>query len=113
MGRRMLTREEIEARKEHLRNHPEVRRLVEILGVTVERFLEDIEEQWASCVLHDTTADEDRAKSEADVVQAAAEAFREARDEADERSLRKDGFMGGGQWSREQRSFALVGRDDN
>jgi hypothetical protein len=105
----MLTREEIEARKEHLRSHPEVKKLCKLLGVTMERFLEDIEKQHESCVLYDSTTDEQRERTKQEVLAAAKEAFREERESMDLKACRKDGFIGEPQADREDRSRTLVG----
>jgi len=106
---RMLTREEIEARKNHLRSHPEVKKLCKLLGVTMERFLEDIEKQAENCILYDACTDEQRARTEVEVVEAAKEAFAEERESIDLKACRKDGFVGEPQADREDRSRTLVG----
>ena len=107
----MLTREEIEARKEHLRTHPEVKKLCRLLGVTMERFLEDIEKQAENCVLLDSRTDEQRELSKRQVFEAAREAFAEEREVMDQKACRKDGFVAEPQRDRQDRMLTLVGVD--
>lgn len=105
----MLTREEIDQRKERLRGHPETKKLCRQLGVTVERFLEDIEAQWADCQVYDAGGGDDLEERHAEVAAVAERAFREAKDELDTRANRKDGFSGEGLRALEERSRWLVG----
>jgi hypothetical protein len=108
----MLTREEIQARKEHLRSHPEVKKLCKLLGVTIDRFLEDIEEQAENCILYDAQTDAERARTENEVLAAAEEAFQEEREAMDQKACRKDGFVGEPQRDRQDRMLMLVGVDN-
>jgi hypothetical protein len=86
-----------------------VKKLCKLLGVTMERFLEDIEKQHENDVLYDSTTDEQRERSRIEVIAAAQEAFREEREAVDLKARRKDGFIGEPQADREDRSRTLVG----
>lgn len=64
--------EQIEAIKNRMREDPEIQRLAKTLGVTLERFLADIEQQGESVALHDATTPEEKSRAE-DEIHAAAE----------------------------------------
>lgn len=105
----MLTREEIERRKKYLAQHPETKKVCALLGVTLERFLEDIEVQATEGVLYSSLSLEESGRSVARVREAALESCFEVALEAEQRAGRRDSFDAPTAAEREQQSRWLAG----
>lgn len=86
-----LTQERIREIKSRLREDLEVRRLCQTLGVTVDEFLSDIEQQGETVRLFDDTSPAERACTDAEILAAAELGFARARREADAQAGRIDG----------------------
>lgn len=65
-----MSPEQVAQIKARMREDPEIHRLAKLLGVTVERFLEDVERQGEAVQLHDATTAAERDGAEAELLAA-------------------------------------------
>lgn len=105
-----LTAERIQEIKSRLRGDLEVRRLCQTLGVTVEEFLSDIEKQGESVQLFDDTSPAERARTDAEILEAAELGFARARQEADVQAGRIDADADPRETERQSGALRTVGR---
>jgi hypothetical protein len=108
----MLSHEEIERRKARLRQDPQTARICRALGVTVERFLADIELTAAHPVLHDNQPpgrEEERRASILSVARRVAGSLRRTREQ---KAGRHDGVVPATALTQETSTRRLLGADE-
>lgn len=104
-----MSAEQIARIKAKMREDPEIQRLARTLGITVERFLEDIEEQGQAVQLHDATTPGERARTERQIVAAAEKGYGEAEDRRQTLQGRRDVRLGADSARREGAAVSLAG----
>lgn len=108
----MLSHEEIERRKARLRQDPQTARLCRALGVTVERFLADIELTAAHPVLHDNQPPGREEERRASILAVARRAVGSLRRTRDQKAGRHDGVVTAQALSQESSTRRLLGAED-
>lgn len=104
----MHSQEEIARRKERLRNDPITKKIAAKLGVTLERFLQDIEAPGPIFDRENSRPMEERL---AEVEGAFKSAVTSARELQEKRGQKRDGFTDGDQRRLEARKKTLVGNE--
>lgn len=108
----MFTPEEIQRRKNLLRRDPQTARLCAALGVTVERFLADIEITAADPVLTDDQPPGREAERRASIVATARGVMAKLRRRRDAAAGRHDGVAAGAALEQETTTRRLLGAAD-
>ncbi|MCC7383813.1 MAG: hypothetical protein IT384_18370 [Deltaproteobacteria bacterium] len=106
-----LPPEKIAEIKARLREDLEIRRLCKTLGITVDSFLDDIEKQGEEVELFDATTAEERAQTDAEILEAAHAGFAQARANADALAGRVDARAAQGETAKEAGALRAAGRD--
>src|SRR5687768_4301280 len=88
-----MTAEQVAHVKAKMREDPDVKKLVKTLGITMDRFLEDIEKQAENCELVDATDEADKARTEREIIAAAEMAYADAVEEIEVKSGARDGIV--------------------
>lgn len=104
-----LSPQDIANIKAKMAKDPEIQRLAKVLGVTVERFLEDIERQGEEVQLHDATTPAERARAEDEILAAATKGYGEAEERREALQGRRDVRLGADSAKKEGAALSLSG----
>ncbi len=104
-----MSAEQIARIKAKMREDPEIHRLAKTLGITVDRFLEDIEQQGEAVQLHDATTPGERAQTEGQILAAAEKGYGDAEDRRQALQGRRDVRLTADSARREGASVSLAG----
>lgn len=107
----MLTKDEIERRKDRIRKDPDTARLCAKLGVTVERFLADIEHS-PQAKLHDNAPPGHEAERIASIASIARRVFGELRLRRDQAAHRFDAVSAPAALGQEDSARRLLGAQE-
>ncbi len=104
-----MSPEQVAEIKARMREDPEIHRIAKLLGVTVERFLEDVERQGEAVQLHDATTPAERAGAEAEILAATQRGYATAEARRHALQGRRDVRQGAETARREGAARSLAG----